>query len=516
MPRPRRSSAGTAASAGPSDDRPGRATGAGSDLPKVTLVRAVPSSATVVAVPAFSDRLGRVEGVRRAALERAGFTGAAGQSLLLDDGDRARVVLGMGPSAEVGPAALRTAGAALARSLGGHRRAAVELPDGADDAACVAAVVEGFLLTSYRFDGYRSSSRPAAAGLSVVVGDPRAARSGLERALAVAGAVWFARDLVNEPGGALTPAVFAEIATERASAAGLTVEVLDEDAIAAAGLGGIVAVNKGSVQPPRLVHLVYEPAEPGPVLDDGRPVTVALVGKGITFDSGGLSIKPAESMTTMKCDMAGAAAVIAAMCALGALGVRVRVESWTPMTDNMTGGDATRPGDVFTARNGRTVEVLNTDAEGRLVLGDALALAAETRPVAIVDLATLTGACVVALGEHIAGLMGNDDGLVARVQAAAAATGERVWHLPLPGDYRAQLDSDIADLKNIGTRFGGSLTAGLFLQEFVDGVPWVHLDIAGPAFLSGPSPDSPKGATGFGVRTLLGLLEAWAVAGTED
>ena len=186
------------------------------------------------------------------------------------------------------------------------------------------------------------------------------------------------------------------------------------------------------------------------------------------------------------------------------------------MTDNMTGGDATRPGDVFTARNGRTVEVLNTDAEGRLVLGDALALAAETRPVAIVDLATLTGACVVALGEHIAGLMGNDDGLVARVQAAAAATGERVWHLPLPGDYRAQLDSDIADLKNIGTRFGGSLTAGLFLQEFVDGVPWVHLDIAGPAFLSGPSPDSPKGATGFGVRTLLGLLEAWAVAGTED
>lgn len=510
MPR-RPSSRTTPPSPGPS-----HVPGSGADLPKVTLVRSVPSSATVAAVVAWSDRLGRVPGVRRSVLDRAGFAGAAGQTLLLDEGDRARVVLGLGPSSDLGPAALRRAGAAFARSLAGHRRAVVELPAGADGAAEVEALVEGFLLTSYRFDAYRSADAPLAPTLAVVTSDPRAARPGLDRALAVAGAVWFARNLVNEPGGALTPAVFAEVATERASAAGLAVEVLDEDAIAAAGLGGIVAVNKGSVQPPRLVHLVYEPADGALLDEDGRPVTVALVGKGITFDSGGLSIKPADSMMTMKCDMAGAATVVATMCALGALAVPVRVESWTPLTDNMTGGDATRPGDVFTARNGRTVEVLNTDAEGRLVLADALSLAAETQPAAIVDLATLTGACMVALGEHIAGLMGNDDDLVGRVEAAAAAAGERVWHLPLPADYRSQLDSDIADLKNIGTRFGGSLTAGLFLEEFVDGVPWVHLDIAGPAFLSGPSPDSPKGATGFGVRTLLDLLGSWETDSDTD
>ena len=505
---------------GGDDRRPNHAAGAGSTVPTVTLGKAVPANAAAVAVPAFSDRLNKVDGVRKAVLDRAGFAGRVGQTLVLDDGDSARIVVGLGPAAKVGATALRKAGAAFTKALRGHRRAAFVLPDDTGDltqAQAAGAEAEGVVLGGYRFDAYRSQApKKGAASVTVVVDDPRAARPALDRALASADAVTFARNLVNEPGGALTPAVFAEAVTERASAAGLTVEVLDAKALEAAGLGGIVAVNKGSVHPARLVHLTYEPADP--LLDeDGDPVTVALVGKGITFDSGGLSLKPADGMMDMKCDMAGAAAVSAAMCALPALDVPVRVESWTPLTDNMTGGDAQRPGDVYTARNGTTVEVLNTDAEGRLVLADALALATETKKAAVLDLATLTGACMVALGDKIAGILGNDDELLGDVEEAAEVAGERVWQLPLPADYRAQLDSSIADLKNIGTRFGGTLTAGLFLQEFVaDGTPWVHMDIAGPAFLAAEDGEHPKGAPGFGVRTLLALLAAWGEDVTDQ
>ena len=255
-----------------------------------------------------------------------------------------------------------------------------------------------------------------------------------------------------------------------------------------------------------MVKLTYEPAAA-----NGSTQTVALVGKGITFDSGGLSIKPAEGMIGMKGDMAGAAAVIAAICALPALEAPVRVVAYTPMTDNMTGGDAQRPGDIYTAYNGSTVEVLNTDAEGRLVLADALSLASEEAPAAIVDLATLTGACMVALGDRIAGVMGNDADFRDQVADAAADAGERVWPLPLPDDYRSRLDSPVADIQNIGGgRYGGALVAGLFLRDFVgDDIPWVHMDIAGPAFLNEPDGEQSKGATGFGVRTLISLLTGW-------
>jgi len=493
--------------------------GKGSTGISVTLVRSVPSSATAVAVPAFADRLGKVEGVRKAVLDRAGFGGQPGQSMLLDDGVQARVVIGMGAFAEVSTDSVRRAGAAFVRALGGHRKAAFELPSALaiDESAVVGALAEGLMLAGYRFDAYRS--QPPRGGLdavSIVVADPRAARAALAHATAVANGVTFARNLVNEPGGSLTPAAFAEVITERGSSSGLTVEVLDLAAITAAGLGGIVAVNKGSVHEPRLVHLTYEPDGGADLGEDGEPITVALVGKGITFDSGGLSLKTADGMMDMKCDMAGAAAVVGAMCALAELGVSVRVESWTPLSDNMTGGDAQRPGDIYTARNGRTVEVLNTDAEGRLVLADALALATETSPAAVIDLATLTGACMVALGDKIAGLLGNNADLISKVSTAAATAGERVWHLPLPADYRSLLDSSIADLKNIGSRFGGTLTAGLFLQEFVaNDVPWVHLDIAGPAFASAADGENPKGGTGFGVRTLISLLEAFGRDGEE-
>jgi leucyl aminopeptidase len=486
----------------------------------VKIAKTAPAGATAVAEVVYADRLTKVPGVRKAALERAGFAGKVGQTMVLDDGERTRVLVGVGPAAAVGAAELRTAAAVFARAVPRHRRGAFDYPEGLDldDDAGVRAVTEGLVLGAYRYDTFKSSSPAGLSSVTVAVGDRvRAVQAAAAKGRVTADAVCFARDLVNEPGGSLTPAEFAGRAAERAEAAGLAVEVMDKEAIVAAGLGGLLAVNQGSVEPPRLLKLTYEPTVVGdePVEGDQPEPdaldTVALVGKGVTFDSGGLSLKPADSMMEMKCDMAGAAAVVATMCALPELDVAVRVVAFTPLTDNMTGGAAQRPGDVFTARNGTTVEVLNTDAEGRLILADALCLAGEEEPDAIIDLATLTGACMVALGQKIAGLMGNDDVFCGIVEEAAAVAGERVWQLPLPDDYRSALDSPVADIKNIGGgRYGGALTAGLFLKDFVDDdTPWVHLDIAGPAFLPEPDGTAPKGATGFGVRTLLTLLESW-------
>jgi leucyl aminopeptidase len=491
-----------------------------SELLSVKIAKAAPAGATATAVAVFADRLSKVPGVRKAALDRAGFSGKVGETLVLEDGEHARVLVGLGRAAAVGTNELRTAAAVFARAVARHRRVAVDYPEGLElePSEGVRAITEGLVLGAYRFDTYKSSTSPGLTAATIAVGDQvRAVQAGAAKGRATAEAVCFARDLVNEPGGSLTPTVFAERAAARATEAGLTAEIMDHDAIVEAGLGGVLAVNQGSVEPPRLLKLTYDPAPAGDEPVEGELPepdavdTLALVGKGITFDSGGLSLKPAESMMEMKCDMAGAAAVVATMCALPALDVAVKVVSFTPMTDNMTGGAAQRPGDIYTARNGTTVEVLNTDAEGRLVLADALSLAADEEPDAIIDLATLTGACMVALGQKIAGLMGNDDVFCGIVEEAAAIAGERVWQLPLPADYRKGLDSPVADVKNIaGGRYGGALTAGLFLKDFVDDdTPWVHLDIAGPAFLPEPDGESPKGATGFGVRTLLTLLETW-------
>jgi leucyl aminopeptidase len=313
-----------------------------------------------------------------------------------------------------------------------------------------------------------------------------------------------ARDLVNEPGGTLTAPAFARRITAMAKKAGLQAKVMDLAAIKRAKLGGLLGVNRGSTNQPRFVELTYSPK--------GRPdATLAFVGKGITFDAGGLSIKTSQGMMTMKCDMGGAAAVVGAMSALKAVAAPVRVRAYIPMTDNMLGGDATRPGDILKIRNGKTIEVLNTDAEGRLILADALSLASEAKPDAIVDLATLTGACMVALGPKIAGLMSNDDTLADTVAGAADRAGERVWRLPLPDDYKSQFESTVADMKNIGTPHGGAITAGLILSEFVaDGIPWVHLDIAGPAWTDTDDSEHRKGGTGFGVRTLVELARSWS------
>ncbi|MCP4435936.1 MAG: leucyl aminopeptidase [Actinomycetia bacterium] len=482
------------------------------DLLAVKVSTSAPAGATAVATFAFSNRLNKIDGVKKAAAERAGFTGKPGSTLTLNDGDKVRVVLGLGPSGEAGAGELRTAVAAFVRGVSKHRRAAVDLVDvdlEVDEERAAAVVAEGAILANYSFDELKSDddAGPSLSTLTIATeGDLRGVRAAVAKAVAVADGVCFARDMVNLPGGDLTPERFARLAAERAEAAGLQVEVLDETAIVDERLGGVIAVNKGSEHPARLVKLTYTPDDE--VAAGGE--TVALVGKGITFDSGGLSLKPPDGMIGMKMDMGGAAAVLGAMCALPAVGAPVRVVSYTPMTDNMTGPDAQRPGDVYTARDGTTVEVLNTDAEGRLILGDALALASEEEPAAIIDLATLTGACLVALGDRIAGLMSNDDELSERIARAADEAGERVWPLPLPDDYAKQLESDIADVKNIGTRFGGTLTAGLFLKKFVgEGIPWAHIDIAGPGMGNEAWEVVPKGGTGFGVRTLVRLISDW-------
>lgn len=481
--------------------------------------KVAPKSATIVGEPVFSDRLDSVDGLSKDALARHDFKGAPDDVLVLADEDRTRVLVGVGSSEKIAPNVFRRAAAAFVRRARRHVKAGFDLSEALavlDDAAdgpelataIVSAVSEGLLLGSYSFSVYKKPAADEASSTVTVAVGERAGKlaKAMTPARTVASAVAFARDLVNEPGGTLTPTEFAKRSAARAKDAGLQVQIMDEKAIARARLGGLLAVNQGSTEPPRLLKLTYTPEG---VRASGRPA-LCLVGKGITFDSGGLSLKPAESMIGMKNDMAGAAAVIATMCALPVLGVTEKVVSFTPMTDNMTGGAAQRPGDIYTARNGKTVEVLNTDAEGRLVLGEALVLASEQKPAAIVDLATLTGACVVALGEKIAGLMSNDEELVERIESAADSVGERVWHLPLPEDYRKGLDSKIADLKNIGPRWGGTLTAGLFLREFVgDDIAWAHLDIAGPATQSDIDGENGIGATGFGVRTLLALITNW-------
>ena len=435
------------------------------------------------------------------------FGAEAGSSQTLVDGDgNLCLVLGLGDPDELDVEAVRKAGVTLARQAGPHAQVAAHvldvLPESVDAAEAAQAFVEGIDLGAYRYLDQKSAPEKAKLRKVTHVGSTSARiKKAIERGTIVAEGVNFARDLVNEPGGSLTPPKFAQQAQRMARRVGLKARVMDEKAIVAARLGGLLGVNRGSKHPPRLVQLTYEP--------DSRPRgTLALVGKGITFDAGGLSIKTGAGMMTMKCDMGGAAAVLGAMAAIGQLAPPVRVVAYVPMTDNMLGDDATRPGDVLTIRNEKTVEVLNTDAEGRLILADALSLACEDEPDAIVDLATLTGACMVALGPGIAGLMGNHDEWLDQVAAAGDASAEKVWPLPLPDEYRKMLDSTVADVKNIGGPHGGALTAGLFLKEFVtDGTPWAHLDIAGPAFGDAETPLGPAGASGFGVRLLVSLAE---------
>ncbi len=475
----------------------------------VSLAASVPDDTRIVGVPVFAGRTvpdGAGPGVDPAYLAERGFEGKVGETTTVPGpgGGITVVAVGVGEREKITAETLRRSAAALVKAAWRDSRVATTLlaaaPAELDPIHAAQAVAEGALLASYRFTTYKSDPKGCRIESLAVVGEGTEADQGIQRGVRIARAVALARDVVNEPAGAMTPRRLAEIATQVAEDEGLQIEVLDEIAIDNEGLGGLAGVAQGSDEPARLIRLVYDPP--------GATGTIALVGKGITFDSGGLSIKTAEGMETMKTDKSGAAAVLGAMSALPALaelnGVAVKVVAIIPATENMPGGAAVKPGDVLKIRNGKTVEVLNTDAEGRLVLADGLSLAVEAGADAILDLATLTGACVVALGKRIAGLMGNHEGWMGQVQAAAGRAGESVWPLPLPTEYRKLIDSDVADIKNIGGgRHAGALTAGLFLQEFVGDVPWVHLDIAGPARSDDDEGYLSKGGTGFGVRTIL-------------
>ena len=396
--------------------------------------------------------------------------------------------------------ALRRGAGAAVRALASAKVTQIALALPATDAAAAEAVALGGVLGSYYFGRYRKNGQPAP-HLTVVAAGDHAARA-INRAQVIGEAVNLVRDLVNTSPSHLYPETLAAEADKIAGKAGLDIEILDETALKTGGYGGIYGVGQGSVRPPRLVRVGY--AHPQ------ATKTVVFAGKGITFDSGGLSLKPPKAMETMKSDMGGAAAVLAALQAVAALRPAVNVVGYLPLAENMPGGQAQRPSDVITIYGGTTVEVLNTDAEGRLVLADALARSAQDSPYLLVDVATLTGAQIVALGTRVAGVMANDDDVRDKVVKAAGKAGEAMWPMPLPEELRKGLDSKVADLANVAAeRDGGMLIAGLFLREFVpDGVRWAHLDIAGPSFNSGEAYGyTPKGGTGIAVRTLVQIAE---------
>jgi leucyl aminopeptidase len=410
------------------------------------------------------------------------------------------VAVGLGPDSgrpEVDGEVLRRAAGAAVRSLSAAqpRQIALSLP--ARDASEVEAVAVGALLGAYVFGKYRNGAQLASPELTLLAAADLAAPAA-SRGQVIADAMALVRDMVNTSPSHLYPETFAAEAATVAEASRLSLEVLDEHQLADGGYGGLTGVGQGSVRPPRLVRLGY--AHPAATR------TVVFVGKGITFDSGGLSLKPSKAMEAMKSDMSGAAAVLAALQAVAALKLAVNVVGYLALAENMPGGSAQRPSDVISIYGGKTVEVLNTDAEGRLVLADGIARSAADSPDLVVDVATLTGAQLVALGPRISGVMGSDDGTRDGVVDAARRSGEAAWPMPLPDELRKGLDSAVADLANVSSdRYGGMLVAGLFLREFVpDGVRWAHIDIAGPAFHEGePYGYTPKGGTGAAVRTLV-------------
>jgi leucyl aminopeptidase len=454
------------------------------------------------------------DGELAALLTVAGATGKAEEVVKLPTRGAVRaallVAVGLGkPGGDGGPSAeqVRRAAGAAARALAGTARAASTL--GQLD---LAAAAEGTLLGAYTFTAYRSgngSARKDPVGSMALLGaDADDAEATVRTAVAVAEAVCTARDLVNTPPNDLFPESFAGRAAELAEAAGLEVEVLDDAALATAGYGGVLGVGQGSSRKPRLVRLRWSGGE-------SPRATVALVGKGITFDTGGISIKPAANMDHMTSDMSGAAAVVATTVLAARLELPVAVTATVPMAENMPSDTAYRPGDVLRMYGGRTVEVLNTDAEGRLVLADAIVRAAEDEPDYLIETSTLTGAQMVALGLRTAGVMGSDE-FRDRVAAHARACGEDGWAMPLPEHIRPDLDSRVADLANVtGARWGGMLVAATFLREFVPaGLPWAHIDIAGPAFNQGkPYGYTGKGGTGVPVRTLFSVLQDIATNG---
>lgn len=435
------------------------------------------------------------------------FEGKRTQTLKVAAGGKAKarwlLLVGIGDEKNTEKIAWKM-GHAVAQVARAQKSAAIELPEVTP--ASVRAASQGLISGSYRYIQYKSDKASAAATLrsAVILGAAKGAR-GLTAAIragkAVAESVNFARDLVNAPPNDLNPVTLARAAARESKKLGLSCRVWNKARIAKEGMNLLLAVNKGSAIEPRVIHVVYKPARP--------KKKVVFVGKGLTFDAGGLCIKPAGSMVDMKCDMAGSAATLGIVFAAARLKLPVEVHALVGSTENMTGAKAYRPGDIYKSLEGKTVEVINTDAEGRLVLADVLTWAArKLKPDYMIDHATLTGACMVALGPYRAALYTDDDKLASAYLDAAGAEGESFWRMPLDTELRSLLKSPIADVKHIGGRYGGSITAALFLKEFTEETTWMHLDIAGPAFLDRSHRRMPKGGTGFGVATGVRFLES--------
>ena len=471
-------------------------------------VRGAPGGeATVLGVPVTSSGdVPEAVGLDRSALERWGFAGKKGQTLVLPQADAATIVaVGVGESDQIDADVLRDAAGAFARAVGREATIAVDvaaiLGAGLDAATVGQTIVEGAVLGRYRYEALRSKSESTSLdGITFVATEAHHAEllEGAERGKVLARATSITRDLQNAPGSLLTAPVFGELAERVGATTGLDVEVFDKAALEEMGCGGLLGVNRGSSQEPRMIKITYRPK--------GATAHLGLVGKGIMYDSGGISLKPSNSShQQMKMDMTGAGAVLAAMSVMAELGVPVNVTGYLACTDNMPSSHAQKLGDVAVSRSGRTIEVLNTDAEGRLVMVDAIALAVEDKVDAVVDIATLTGACLMALGPLSAGVFANDDAILAQVKSAAESSDESVWHLPLDRRYRKLIDSEIADVKNIGGDSGGAITAALFLAEWAGDTPWAHLDIAGPMRWESAEGYRPKGASGYGARLLAEL-----------
>jgi leucyl aminopeptidase len=464
---------------------------------------------TVAEDPVFAALDGALGGALRQCAADERFAAKMGESVVIHTQGAlparrvALVGAGTEPRASSRPADLRHPAAHLARIAAAVGARTLAMVEATGDAARLESAALGLVLGGYRFDRYLGEERRKPRTLERITllsrGTDAHAAAAVARGQRVATAVMRARDLVNEPAGVLTPSVLADRAAALATECGASISILGPDECRRRGMGLFLAVAQGSAEEPRFVHLAWRPPA-------GARARVVLVGKGVTFDSGGLSLKTTEGMLGMKADMAGAAAVLSATAAAAEENLPVEVHAVAACTENMPSGRAYKLGDVLSSMSGKTVEITNTDAEGRLTLGDALTFARGLMPDVVLDFATLTGACIVALGPHTAGVMTNDEALRTRWLEAARAAGEDMWPLPLPARLGEQLKSEIADMKNAGERGGGALIAGLFLREFVGSIPWVHVDIAGPATTDKEWGCFGKGGTGFGVASIIQYL----------
>jgi leucyl aminopeptidase len=481
----------------------------------------VPAGLLSVGLHKGEDPPEGVSAAAQPALSGGDFSGKTGETALLYAGGLAAprlLLVGLGEPSSFTTEKLRRAAASVAktaRSLGVKEAAfALPIPEGVGTFGSARAAAEGAALGLYRFTRYKTGTRaetdtPELESFDLVLdgsADDEAASRGVDVGVELAGAATLARNLANEPPNTATPEYLAGRAHEIAEKYGMEVAVLDRAGIEEEDLVGLATVGRSAANEPRFIVLEHRKG--------GEAPPVVLVGKAVTFDSGGISIKPSGGMEDMKFDMSGGAAVLGAMEAVGALDLPLNVVALVPATENLPGGGAFKPGDVLRMHSGKTVEIITTVAEGRLILADALSYARRYEPAAVVDCATLTGACHVALGDHASGLMGNDEDLIAEVQTAGESTGERAWPLPLFDEYTDQIKGDTADIKNSGGRYGGALTAGAFLKEFTD-YPWVHLDIAGTAYVKKGNAYTPKGATGIPARLLVEFLIGRAEGGTR-